>query len=315
LPWASPCAAHPKVACPVTRHDYGVRVPGLLPPALFSITNRGDAPLVLNPQPCCGIVVLGAQPPIPPGATRRVTIRAMHLHEGLLRKTVHVLTNDPGAPEIQFQLIAVGRSPVVLFPDDELTMPLNPRATEEQRVTLHCNDQPVLKITSIRCSAPYVHCREIAPLVAAGKEGGPDRAVMVSVTPDAPATPYQAVVALGTNCPRDPEVKLHVYGVSSDAVTAQPPRIEFDPIDARQLVADQIVVLSRTAGPFKVLDVTTSDPRMQTRVMTDPSGVIEELLASFSPGKQRGPFQGTITVRTDDPQRPRLVIPYAGEAH
>ncbi len=36
--------------------------------------------------------------------------------------------------------------------------------------------------------------------------------------------------------------------------------------------------------------------------------------ATFRPGAQRGAFRGTITVRTDDPERPRLVIPYTGEA-
>jgi hypothetical protein len=47
----------------------------------------------------------------------------------------------------------------------------------------------------------------------------------------------------------------------------------------------------------------------------DPSGTVGEVLASFRPGRQRGAFQGVITVRTNDPERPSLVIPYTGEAH
>ena len=204
---------------------------------MFPITNGGDAPLVLRPRPCCGIVVTGAETPIAPGATRRLVIRAAHLPEGLFRKTVHILTNDPEAPEIQFQLIAVGKSPIVLFPGDQLTVPLNAGSLVVQRVFLHCNDEPNLKITSIRCSAPYVRCGEAAPVLRDTKEPGRDRAVEVAVTPDAPGTSFEAVVAISTNCKRAPEVKLRIFGVSSDAVIAQPPRIDFDPLDAKQRVA------------------------------------------------------------------------------
>jgi len=73
-------------------------------------------------------------------------------------------------------------------------------------------------------------------------------------------------------------------------------------------------MLTRPSGPFKILEVTTSDPRMEVKVSMDSNGVYGELLASFAPGKQRGGFRGTITVRTNDPERPRLLIPYAGEA-
>ena len=64
---------------------------------MFEVANRGDAPLILQPQPCCGFVVTGAETPIPPGATRRLVANASHpLGEGLFRKTMRVLTNDPG---------------------------------------------------------------------------------------------------------------------------------------------------------------------------------------------------------------------------
>jgi hypothetical protein len=312
---AAPCAAHPTAQCATPRHDYGERLPGLLPPAVFTITNQGDAPLVLNPQPCCGIVVSGAAAPIPPGATRQLVVRAAHLREGLYRKTVHVFTNDPATPDLQLQLTALGKSPIVLFPGDELTLPLTPGSVVTERVSLHSNDEPVLKITSIRCSAPYLHCDEITPLLAEGKEPGRDRAVEVFATPDAPATPYEAVVVLGTNSRRQPEVRLRIFGASPDAVTAQPPRIDFEPIDAKQPVADAVVVLTRASGPFKLLSATASDPRMQVTTHMDPSSRVGEVVASFRPGRQRGRFQGVITVRTSDPERPRLLIPYTGEAH
>ena len=327
LPMTAPCLAGPKAYAASTRCDYGVRLPGMPPPAVFTITNRGDAPLVLRPQPCCGLSVIGSETPIPPGGERRLVINAAHpLADGLFRKTVRVLTNDPGTPEIQLELTAVVKSPMQLFPGDELTFPLNAESIDPQIVLLRCNDEAELRVTSIRTSAPYMHCKEVAPELALGglnpqrfgisekQEPGRLRAIEVSVGPGAPATPYEAVVVVGTNCKRRPEVKVRVFGLSPNAVTAQPPRIDFDPLGKDQTDATRMVTLTRALGSFKVLGVTTSDPRMQVTVPIDPSGLFAELLATFRPGPQRGSFRGTITVRTDDPERPRLVIPYAGEA-
>jgi hypothetical protein len=314
LPWAAPCAAHPKVQLSVTRHDFGQRLPGLLPPVVFLIANRGDAPLTLQPRPCCDIIVTGAETPVPPGQTRHLVVRAAHLHEGLFRKTVRVMTNDPAAPEVQFQLTGLGKVPIDLFPGDELTVPLSTDQLVAQRVTLWCNEQPELKITAIRCSAPYVHCREVPPLVPAGQEPSRYRAVEISIIPDAARTAFEAAVVLGTNCPHAPEVRLRLYALSPNAVTVQPPRIDYDPIDPKEPFASRLLMLTRASGRFKVLSTTTSDPRMEVNVHLDPSGTYGELLAVFTPGKEKGPFSGTITLRTDDPERPRLVIPYTGEA-
>lgn len=315
LPVAAPCAAHPRAQVTLTRHDYGERLPGLLPPVVFPISNRGDAPLVLRPRPCCDIIVTGAEKPVPPGATRRLVVRAAHLREGMYRKTVRVLTNDPSASELQFQLTATGRSPIQLLPGDQLSFPLNAEIQQGQRVELRSNDEPDLKISSITCSASYVQCQEVPHLLKEGQEPGRHHDVQVNLTPEAPKTPFEALVLIRTNCKRRPEVKLHVYGVSGEAVTAQPPNIYYEPIDKSEPNAYRLLMLTRAKGPFKVLEVTPADPRMKVTIRMDPSGTYGELLATFWPGRERGPFSGTITVRTDDPERPELVIPYSGDAH
>jgi hypothetical protein len=312
---ASPCAAHPKAAFTTTCCDYGERLPGALPPAVFPVVNRGDEPLVLRPQPCCGLSIMGAETPVPPGATRRLVARTAHpLGEGLLRKSVRVLTNDPATPEVRLELTAMGRYPIQLLPGAELTFSLHAESPAPQTVLLRSHDEPELRITTIRCSAPYVRCREVPPTLTEGEDPKRHRAIEVSVTADAPTSAYEAVVVLGTNCKRRPEVKLRLYGLSPMAVTAQPPRLDFDAIEKADPSGARMVVFTRAMGPFKVLGAAASDSRMDVKVRMDPSGMFAELLAIFTPGSRRGPFHGTITVRTDDPERPRMVIPYSGEA-
>jgi hypothetical protein len=315
LPLALPCAAQPRAQLAANRFDYGDRLPGVLPPAAFTVTNTGDQPLVLRPQPCCGIKVNGAETAIPPGTSRQLSLIAPHpLGEGLFRKTVQVLTNDPATPELQLEVVAMGKSPIQLFPGDELTFALNAEFVPPQTVVLRCHDEPEFKITAIHSSAPYVHCKEVPPVLQDGEDPSRHRAVEISLAADAPTAPFEAVLVLDTTCKRRPQVKLHVYGLSATAVTAQPPRIDFDPIGKDQACGARVVVLTRTSGPFKILEATASDPRAKVVVNADSSGMFAELLVTFRPGSQRGPFQGTITVRTTDPERPRLVIPFAGEA-
>src|SRR5205809_1841157 len=96
----APCAAQPKVDCPITLHDYGVRLPGPLPTAEFLVTNRGQDPLTLTPKLCCGLQLEGVEKPIEPGETRRLIASPTHpLGDGGMRKAMRLLTNDPDLPE------------------------------------------------------------------------------------------------------------------------------------------------------------------------------------------------------------------------
>ena len=148
---------------------------------------------------------------------------------GVVPARLRILTNDPKSPELRLELIAQMKSPLELLPGDELAVPL-PRlvATFSQTVVLRSNDEPEIKITSIRCSAPYVRCREVeTPVLYAAAASRRNRAIEVSVTPDAPETAYEASIVVGTSCRRCPQVTVHVFGISRNAVTAQPPHLDF----------------------------------------------------------------------------------------
>jgi hypothetical protein len=311
----TPCGAQPRVECAVTRHDYGIRLPGPLPPTEFLVVNRGTDPLTLKPQLCCGMQLAGSDSPILPGSTRRLVVTPTHaLGDGAMNKSIRLETNDPERPEVTLELLAMGKSPLQVLPAEELTVPLQEENVPPQVVQFRVNYEPALTLTSIRCSAPYVQCREVTPDVPQGEKAEQFRAVEITVSPNSPSTPYEAVIAIRTSCKARPEVKLRVYGLSPTAVTPQPARIDFDPLDPGAATAARVVTLTRSMGPFKVLSSTASDPRMHVKVMADASGMFAEVIARFEPGPHRGPFHGIILIRTDDPERPRIVIPYTGEA-
>jgi hypothetical protein len=312
---AGPCAAHPKAQLLVACHDYGERFVGELPPALFSIANRGDAPLLLRPRPCCGLSVTGTERPIPPGATRRLVVTTRPPTEGLYRKALRLGTNDPKTPEIQLELVAKVQRAIQVLPGDQLTLPLHAGTSSSQIVTLRSNDEPELTITAIRCSSPYLQCKEVPPpSLHTADSPRRYRAVQVSVTEQVPTTAYEALVVIATDSKRCPEVTLHVFGLPNNGVTAHPPRLDFV-LGKNDAVADLPLFLSRASGPFKILGIAASDPRAKVKILEeDPAGLGATLLVSFWANEKRGPFEGTITIRTDDPERPQVVVPYSGEA-
>jgi hypothetical protein len=312
---AGPCAARPEAQLLVARHDFGERFVGELPPAVFSVANRGNAPLLLRPRPCCGLSVTGTQRPIPPGATRQLVVTTPRPPEGLYRKTLRVGTNDPKSPELQFELVARIKAAIQILPGDQLAIPLQAGNSSSQIVTLRSNDEPEFTITSIRCSESHLQCKEVAPpLARAADEPRRYRAVEVTLAADGPATAREGLVVIGTTCKRCPEVTLHVFGLSNNGVTAHPPRLDFVP-GKGNAVADLPLFLSRASGPFKILGIATSDPRAKVKVLEeDPTGLGVTLLVSFWANEQQGVFQGTITIRTDDPDRPVVVVPYSAEA-
>ena len=243
------CVPHLAWSVPAPAVTTAIGSPARFRPRCSTSAIGATAPLVLKPQPCCGITITGAETAIPPGQSRRLVACAPHpLGEGLFRKTVSVLTNDPSVPVLQLELIAMGKSPIVVFPDDELTVSLDDDVVPPQTVTLRCNDEPELKITSIRCSAPYVRCHEVAPMVPDKEEPGRYRAIEVKVTATAPRYPDEAEIIVETNCHRRPLVKLHLYGLSPDSVAAQPPRLDFEPLDADETSVTRIITLTRTMG-------------------------------------------------------------------
>src|SRR5207247_3561439 len=98
------------------------------------------------------------------------------------------------------------------------------------------------------------------------EEPGRYRAVEVSIAAGAPKTAYAAEIMIGTNCRRRPQIRLRVYGLSPTAVTPQPPRLDFDPAGPNEVSLSHVFMLTRAMGPFKLLGVTTSDPRMTVEV-------------------------------------------------
>ena len=94
---------------------------------------------------------------------------------------MRLLTNDPACPELVLELVAMGKSPLQVFPGEELTVSILAEEVPPQTVLLRTNYDPELKLTSIRCSAPYLRCQEVTPDVPDGDAPARYKAVQIAI--------------------------------------------------------------------------------------------------------------------------------------
>ena len=75
---------------------------------------------------------------------------------------------------------------------------------------------------------------------------------------------------------------------SPGIASRHPPRLDFV-LSKSDEVGDQPLVLSRGAGAFKILEITTSDPRAEVKILEqDPSGLLAPFWSHTGPKRSGG---------------------------
>ena len=73
-----------------------------------------------------------------------------------------------------------------------------------------------------------------------------------------------------------------------------------------------VLALQRRQGGFKVLGTEATDKNLRLQVSMERPDYWE-VVAVYDGGWPRGIREGVITIRTDDPQRPVVKVPYRAE--
>ena len=96
-------------------------------------------------------------------------------------------------------------------------------------------------------------------------------------------------------------------------MTAVPPRLYFG--EAKVAGGPRLLRifgLQRREGAFKVLSVEASDPALRVQVSQERANYWE-VVAIYDGGWPKGIHSGVLTIRTDDPLRPVLKVPFSAE--
>jgi Protein of unknown function (DUF1573) len=282
--------------------------PGTKVPFDFVVRNTGTAPLeILAVKPTCGCVVASFDRTIPPGGTGGIHAELNTIsRQGEVRKNIDVTTNDPRSPHLVLTVRAIAREVLRVEPGFELLVPLDAGKIANQPATLRSLEGQRFRILSAESN---VACVQAQPLES---DAGTERHVRLTVLTSAPDRPFEALVTLKLDHAKIPEVILRLRGFPRQPIAARPERLYFGAVSDEAPVTRDLFLV-RTDGPFRVLGVEIKDPRLSTKVVDMPGGKGCDLIVTYRGGGKRGPVKGAITIRTDDPHYPRIVVPFTAE--
>src|SRR5271157_536942 len=189
----------------------------------FTITNRGDQTLTLNPGSAscsCTLSEINVSELAPGQSTKVVVSWRSKRRVGPFKQTVTIVSSDPLRPEITFTIKGVYTTSVYADPD-ELTFGQiagDESVTHEVRILCNLPSQQI-KIQGHQLSDPslekffQVDC---LPLIADDLRNfkGATSGVLVRVTvkPGLPLGSFQQRILLSTNVKSAPEIDLPLFG-------------------------------------------------------------------------------------------------------
>jgi Protein of unknown function (DUF1573) len=299
-------------------HDAGRITPGPRLRIVFPIRNAGQAPLeIQRVRLGCGCLAVEYERRLAPGASGAICVLFDTARlRGQVEKHVRVETNDPSTPRATLAVKALAQPLVEVSPGEEILLPLEPGRPVEQELTLRSRTGKPLRVTHVRCASAVTRARVLpaAEIQARLGESAPEvQIVQLSFPAQGGERAFEETVTLVTDCPGASRLVVRLWGVPRGAVTATPPRLYLGTVSrwAEEPVV-RIVSLYRPQGPVKILDVS-SGPGLRVTVAPGMDASEWDLTVIYQGGWTPGVVSGKLTIRTDDPQRPLLRVPYTAE--
>ena len=227
-----PAAAGPRAVVDKSTYDAGIVESTAQMEHTFVIRNEGQAPLLLarGPSSCSCTTIKLPKGPIPPGERAEVTMgisdsaKKDDLKQGPSSRNIHVLTNDPGHPDLELTIavtikrrVTVAPSPLTLAIDSSKSSPHEERSVE---ACVYSERWDAFDLSVAKTSRPQLQCR-IEPATAAKlKELGARHGyrVVATLPPDMAEGRFAEWIEFAVREKRDNTVRNHGAGSSPEPV-------------------------------------------------------------------------------------------------
>lgn len=294
-------------------HDFGKVVQGTRVEHAFTISNRGGADLVIDRVDAAQGLSVKHDPVVPAGgrSTVRLTLDTAGLR-GYGEAAARLHTNDPEAPQKVVALVGTVLPPVEVAPGAQAYFFGLRGSGGEKRFTLINHGGRPLALGEPASDSRWFKA-SVRPEVP-----GQRYLLSVALDPATPAGRHEGTVTVATDNPAQPEVKIAVRAALENPVAAKPDRVHFGLLRADNLGGDvtlrKILVARRHGNGFEVLGAESDLPFLSIEVAPEKPG--ESYLVSVRVAgdkAKKGEIRGTLTVRTNDREFPRVEVPVTGE--
>ncbi|HKI85616.1 MAG TPA: DUF1573 domain-containing protein, partial [Thermoanaerobaculia bacterium] len=310
---APAASAHqPKIVAPEPVKDVGQVTKGSKVSHDFVLENKGDAPLVISEvRPGCGCTVVSFDKTIAPGASGKVhAVVDTTDFSGPIAKDVTVLSNDPKTPRLQLVIKADVRP--YLFADPGYARYIYVQDEKPGTIvqTIYSSDFPDLKVLSVKSPYPFI---KVAFHEATKEERKPDIKgnqwrILTTIEPNAPVGALADFLVIKTNHPKQPVMKIPISGFVRPVMAATPNRIALGPRKLDKPHRMSIVVTNFATDPMELTGVDVTVPGVGAEIKPVTKGRRWEVILTFSMQMKKGPFSGTVKIKTSSFKKPELDV-------
>jgi len=308
-------AGTPRLEVSTSNWNFGEKWSGEKAETTVTLRNAGDAPLKIDRvKSSCGCTVAALQKKVlEPGEAEELRISYdTRTQKETVSQKVEIHSNDPASPVTAITVTGVVRPVVRMNPPRALNFgPITRTEQVARTVDLECTyTEPVrLELEALRSDAFEARLEEL--------EAGRRYRLHVTTKPPLPDGSLRAEVRLRTGLALLPDVTVHAWASVQPLVAAIPGTLYVT--EGTDKPSERTLQVStRRDRQLSVTGVSASVPTIQAVVLPPPdtSGaeanitrVVARVRVTLPPASELPSGGAQITIATDDPDYPQLVVP------
>jgi thiol-disulfide isomerase/thioredoxin len=283
----------------------------------FTIKNEGNAPLEITKiKPSCGCTIAGKYPQkLEPGESGEFPFKLVSSTlRGKFDKSITITSNDPEKADLQLSMRGEVKQYVEVAPTQVDFGELYGTEPKKQVVRLTSNSDTPLKL---EVSTPPGDNFDVNLV-----ETTPGKVYELQVTAKPPFDQPERIrktIALKTNIEAAKSIEIPVRAAIPQRLEVQPSQLTLGSVKGLPQMTEKgltrvISFDNYGAKPTKLLEAKADDPEISVKIDPRVEGRKYAVQVQFPPGYNVPATGRTITLKTDDAEKPTITIPVKGQA-
>ena len=241
---------------------------------------------------------------------------------GAITKTVRVTANDPEHTVVKLELRALVVSLIEVLPTESPIIRMAAGESKPTELTVQATDKQPFDVLAVAADPPVTVTVRSAPGEPAAKPraikgaaqaiaaGSSRYLVTIAAKKDAAVGQSIANITLTTNRKKAEKIAIRAVVAVVGPVQVSPQQIMLKPSAG---AFQATVKISKAAGaPLRLLGVESADPDFSATATPVKQGREYAVVVKYTGKSGRGMIRSRLTVKTNEPAQPAIVIPMVG---
>ena len=311
-------APTPQLSIDPVTHDFGTIGLGTDNEFAFPVRNTGKGQLELTityvPH---GLRLVSLDKTIAPGAAGAVTIAIDTFTAGATTEWhVNLLTNDPAHGSVELTVKADVRQYLAITPGSArfTFVQFGPEGGTKHIVS--AADQSLLDVLGVDSPVDYIKAtaRELKGNERRADIEGRQWEISLTIASRAPVGPIAGYVIVRTNHPHQPRAFLPVSGFVRPLFAVTPPSVDLSGMAAPSADAPILSLVVKNFGtdPIALTGAASDIAGLDATIVPVDIGHVWRVDLRLKAAGPKGPFKGTLTLKTASKDVPELTVPIQG---